>query len=197
MKPINSANEPSDLFNPDGIHHINLLEFVAVTINLFIAIKMLLHLPHPPTGFVLELIADNTSALAWLKFAATTENLSVCALARLTSCLVMHASNHLISLQCSHISGPANVEADCLSRLLPTGFVPSWDYVIAQCSRLIPSQVCLLPSKLISSLAELTASPSTAVRFDELAKRLLTLKVDTSLTISQVEGWTSAIWPRP
>jgi hypothetical protein len=196
MKAINSANEPSDLFNPEGVH-INLLEFVGVVINLFIAIKLLLRLDTPPTGFVLELIADNTSALAWLKYAATTENQSVRALARLASCLIMHASHHSISTQCSHISGPENVEADCLSRLLTNGSVPNWEYVLEQCNRLKTCRICLLPSELISSLAVLTTSPSTAGPFDVLAKRLLTLEVDTSLTISSVKGWTSTIWPRP
>jgi hypothetical protein len=85
MKAINSANKPSDLFNPDGIH-INLLEFASVLINLFIGIKLLTQLEIPPTGFILELIANkNTSALARLKYAATTEDQSVCALARLAS----------------------------------------------------------------------------------------------------------------
>jgi hypothetical protein len=77
MKTINSASEPSDLYNPEGVHINPLLEFVGVFIDLFISIKMLLRLDTPPSGFIVELIADNTSALAWLKYAATTENQSV------------------------------------------------------------------------------------------------------------------------
>jgi hypothetical protein len=61
MKAINSANEPSNLFNPEGIH-INILEFIGVIINLFSSIKMLACLETPPSGFVLEIIADNTTS---------------------------------------------------------------------------------------------------------------------------------------
>jgi hypothetical protein len=192
MKAINSANEPSDLFNPDGIH-INLLEFAGVLIDLFIGIKLLTRLEIPPTGFILELIADNTSALAWLKYAATTENQSVRALARLASCFIMIATNQFISIQGSHISGPENIEADCLSRLLPNGAVPSWDYVLDKSPRLIPCQACLLPCKLISTLAMLTSSPQIEVPFEELARELLSLEVIILPITSLPEGWTCTI----
>ena len=192
MKTINSANEPSDLYNPDGVH-INLLEFVGVFIDLFISIKLLLRLDTPPSGFIMELIADNTSALAWLKYAATTENQSVRALARLASCFIMYATNHLISIQGTHISGPENIEADCLSRLLPNGAVPSWDYVLKSCPRLITCQACLLPSRLILTLAQLTTSPQIEVPFEQLAQELLSLDVEILPTTSLTEGWTSTI----
>jgi hypothetical protein len=192
MKTINSANEPADLYNPAGTH-INLLEFVAVVINLWIALKLLARLPAPPTGFILELIADNTSALSWLKFAATTENQAVRALARLTSCFLMRASNNRISVQQSHIAGPLNVEADCLSRLHKNGLVPAWTYVHEQCNRLIPCYPCLLPCKLISSLAELTTNPQTVVAFETLATELLTLEVTISSDTLPAEAFSSTI----
>jgi hypothetical protein len=194
MKAINSANEPSNLYDPAGTH-INILEFVAVVINLWVALKLFQRLRTPPSGFVLEIIADNTSALSWLKFAATTENQTVRALARLTSCLLMHASHNLISIQSSHIAGPANIEADCLSRLHKNGLVPAWTYVHEQCNRLIPCHPCLLPSELISSLAVLTIAPQTVVEFEALATRLLTLEVEISLITLPVEAFSSTISP--
>jgi hypothetical protein len=192
MKTMNSANEPADLYNPDGTH-INLLKFVAVVINLWIALKLLARSQAPPTGFILELIADNTSALSWLKFAATTENQAVRALARLTSCLLMGASNLCISVQQSHISGPLNVEADCLSRLHKNGLVPAWTYVHEQCNRLILCHPCQLPCKLISSLAELTTNPQIVVEFEPLAIELLTLEVKISLDTLPAEAFSSTI----
>jgi hypothetical protein len=162
-------------------------------INLFISIKMLERLKTPPTGFVMEIIADNTTSLAWLKYAATTENATVRALARLTSCFLIYASNSLISIQGTHLSGSENVEADCLSRLLSNGNVPSWDYVLKLCPKLHTCQACLLPSRLISTLAMLTTSPQIEVPFDELANELLALEVDILSTTSLPEGWTSTI----
>ena len=141
----------------------------------------------------MELIADNTSALSWLKYAATTENQSVRALARLASCFIMYATNHLISIQGTHISGPENIEADCLSRLLPSGAVPSWDYVLKSCPRLITCQACLLPSRLILTLAQLTTSPQIEVPFEQLAQELLSLDAEILPTTSLTEGWTSTI----
>jgi hypothetical protein len=196
MKAINSANKPADLYNPEWTH-INLLEFVAVVINLWIALKLLARLPTPPTGFILELIAYNTCALSWLKFAATMENQAVHALARLTSCLLMRASNNCtaISVQKSHIAGPLNVEADCVSRLHKNGLVPAWTCLHEQCNRLIPCHPCPLPCKLKSSLAELTTNPQTVVEFKTLATKLLTLEVTISSDTLPAEAFSRTILP--
>jgi len=192
MKVINSANEPVDIYDDSG-HHINLLEFVGVVVNLWISIVLLRRQLAPPSGFIVGILADNTSALSWLKFAATTDNASVRALARLTSSLIMHLHANNSVFQQAHIPGRLNVEADRLSRLLPDGSVPTWASVTEQCNHLVSCQLCLLPSALLSTLAELTRSPEIEVSFDEMATKLLMLEADISSVSSQPTGLTSTL----
>lgn len=192
MVSIDSGSEPVDPSQPDGLH-INPLEFLAVIINLWIAITSIRALPRIPSGYILSLFSDNTSALAWLKYAATTDNSTVRRLARLTSSLYARALANNTAIQQGHIPGVDNIEADYLSRLLPSGQPPSWDSVISQCSRLRPCHLCLLPSELLFTLASFTLSRPIVEPFDVTATRLLTLAPVTSFVSSAAMGSMSTL----
>ena len=93
MKPIGQAsNEPHVSATP-GLH-INPLEFLAVLINLWIALKLISLGDLCPTGYILDLLSDNTMALSWTHVAATTPNLELQQLACLrssrASCSLVH-----------------------------------------------------------------------------------------------------------
>ena len=65
MKDIDTAGEPADLVQ-EGLH-INPLEFIAIIINLWIALKLLADFPHLATGYIVTLLSDNTSAISWMR----------------------------------------------------------------------------------------------------------------------------------
>jgi hypothetical protein len=47
--------------------HINLLEFVAIIINLWLVLRWIRSVEAPPGGHIVAVLADNTSALSWLR----------------------------------------------------------------------------------------------------------------------------------
>jgi hypothetical protein len=113
-----------------------------------------------------------------MRLTASTWNPILQPLARLASALLVIASKHLTRVQPRHIPGKMNIKADYLSRS-ENGIIPSYDCVIAQCSQLPTCLVCLLPRKLLSSLARLISFGLTEGTSVSLASGLLTLKYAT------------------
>jgi hypothetical protein len=191
MKVIDKyAAEPLDATS-DGLH-INPLEFLATIINLWILIKLVRTLPPNKTGYIIDLLSDNTSALSWLRVTASTRDPRLQPLCRFASTLLVVASQHLTRVQPRHIPGKDNHEADFLSRS-ENGRVPSWERVIEQCSQLRTCQVCLLPRELLSSLAKLISCGLTEATYVSLTTRLLTLEFVTSPLGSLAAGMTSSL----
>jgi hypothetical protein len=158
--------------------HINPLEFIACIINLWLLIKLIQATPPCLTGYIIDLWSDNTSALSWMRVAASTQDPYIQPLARLASTFLVIASNNLTRVQPRHIPGKINIEADFLS-CSENGHVPSWERVIAQCSWLQTCQACLLPRELLSSLAGLLLSGLTEGTYVQLVPCLLILNYDT------------------
>ena len=178
MKTIGpKTDEPTDPTKP-GLH-INPLEFLAAIVNLWLALKLISLESHPcRTGYILDLISDNTTCLSWTHVAATTPNPDLQQMARFTSALLVQAARQLTRVQPSHLAGKLNEEADTLSWRSKSGQVPSWEHVTSQHSQLRTCQICLLPRKLLSTLASTISSPQTEVTFDSVPTDLLTLEVD-------------------
>jgi hypothetical protein len=69
MRLIDSEGEALTLrpspADADGLH-INLLEFIAIIINIWLALSWVRSAPTPPGGHIIAILADNTSALSWL-----------------------------------------------------------------------------------------------------------------------------------
>ena len=155
LKLVNAASgEP----NSDELGlHINPLEFLAVIINLWLFLCLIKTQKRCPTGYILDLLSDNTSALSWMHFTATTKNPLLQPLARFASALLIQARSYLTRVQPRHIPGVQNDEADALSRY-QNGRLRSFEDVIMRCSPLQTCQICLLPRRLLSVLADLSSS---------------------------------------
>jgi hypothetical protein len=190
MREIDLAGEPADL-TAIGLH-INPLEFIAIIINLWLALKLIAECPALATGYIVNLLSDNTSAIAWIRVAGKAQDPGTRRLARLASALLVHACSLTTLFQTSHIPGKQNDEADCLSRLVK-GSVPSWDYVISQCSRLATCRICLLPPELLSTLADILSSPPIAATYEEITTQLLLLEVDILPAGSRPQGLQSTL----
>jgi hypothetical protein len=183
MKPLGTnSQEPSEP-SADGLH-INPLEFVAALINLWIALRRIMDLGPRDGGYVLGLLSDNTSALAWMSYASRTPDPLLQGLARLGAALLVRAAAFLTKVVPSHIAGKLNIEADALSRpVASTGNkqgqqrIPSLDSVIAECSRLRTCRICLLPSALLRRIASVTSSQPTEDTFEQITTSLLKLEL--------------------
>lgn len=175
-----SFSEPGDT----GLH-INVLELVAMIINLWMLLKRALVEPIRTGGLVLLLRGDNTSAISWFAHAARSHSPAVQRLTRLaTALLVSHTVPSQITT--NHIPGWQNTGADALSR--PTQY-PTWASVIEQCSELADCKAYRLPRRLLSLLSSLISSTSTEVEFEQEMTELWKVEV-TSLPLG-VNGMAS------
>jgi hypothetical protein len=86
-----STDEPADPA-AQGLH-INPLEFLAIIINLWLALKIIGDNPLCLTGSIIDLLSDNTTALSWMHVAATKLNPELQQLARFASALLVASSS--------------------------------------------------------------------------------------------------------
>jgi hypothetical protein len=157
--------------------YINPLEFLATIINLWLLLRLVGTFPECSTGYIIDLLSDNTSALSWMKVTATTWDSRLQPLARFASSHLLHARSLLTRIQPCHIPGVDNIEADALSRY-QNGRLKSWADVTKRCSRLRMCRICLLPCELLSALADLSSSRLIEATSVVLTTSLLTLDLD-------------------
>lgn len=177
MKPIVLRSlEPHDP-KASGLH-INPLEYIGCIVNLWLTLKCVMELGPRDGGYILGLLADNTTALAWMSLASRTKNPALQSLARLGSALLVKAAELLTKICPLHIPGDQNVIADALSRPNDgdTHSPNALDFVIAQWSQLATCRICLLPSKLLSTIASVISSPPTGDEYGRITTELLTLE---------------------
>jgi hypothetical protein len=185
LHQLNTAEKIST-GSSEGDFHINVLEFVALVFNFWIALK-LLHKEHnlPPRSRsqiqeILRVLADNTSALSWLKFAARIRNPGVRALALFLNALLTYCNLPIALLKehSDHIKGKDNTVADALSR--PSSVAPSWASVIATDPLILqdttPFQV---PLKLISRVFSCLVSQKTGDISERAMTNLWRLRLET------------------
>jgi hypothetical protein len=87
MKHLKRNARELDINEPGT--HINVLEFVAIIINLWLMIVVVSRRhPAPISGHIFAVFANNTSALSWLCYASRLHCPNVCRLARFTSALL-------------------------------------------------------------------------------------------------------------
>jgi hypothetical protein len=196
--------------DPNALH-INILEFFAIFIELWICIRQIVAATNgpseahdslapaaqcPPGGHRLLARADNTSALSWLRYASRTKRPPIRRLARLLTSFLCHPSVvNLLCVQGKHIAGVANVEADHLSRFELSG---SWAAIMAKCPELKNLRVCLLPPELLSLLIAVFSSEQTEEWFETATTSLWTIAPPTFVTgSSRPRGTTTSAAPRP
>jgi hypothetical protein len=155
--------------------HINVLEFVAIIINLWLIIVLSRQRTDPAGGHIFAVFADNTSALSWLRYASRSHRSNVRRLARFTSALLF-ASGFQGKVQGRHLAGKLNRGADALSRCLT---YPTWASVMAQCSPLLTCNTYRLPHELLLLLGLMSSDKPTAEVSAALMTKLLSLEPAT------------------
>ena len=206
----NTQNYHEPAIDPKAIH-INILEFFAIFIELWICVRQIAsaaqapdqHDPAeapaarcPPGGHRLLAKADNTSALSWLRYASRTKRAPIRRLARLLTAFLCDPSIvNLLRVQGQHIAGIVNVDADHLSRFELSG---SWAAIMENCPNLSPLRVCLLPRELLSLLIAAYSSEQTEEWFETATTKLWTIAEPTFVTgSSRPQGTTTSVAPEP
>ena len=159
--------------------HINLLEFVALIINVWCAVKFIKRWlgKGAVRDFIAKFLADNTSAISWLKYAGRSNKLPVRNLARLLTALLIHVSDLPLQVSAEHIPGILNIAADALSRFSKH---PSWASLIEDESlNLRGVQAYRLPRQLLTMLWSVASSERIADTSETVTCRLLRLELET------------------
>jgi hypothetical protein len=102
--------------------HINVLEFVAIIINLWLMIVVSRRRPARIDRHIFAVFTDNTSALSWLCYASHSHHPNVRRLARFTSALLF-ASGFQGKVQDPHLVGCLNHRA--ARRPIPLSALPN------------------------------------------------------------------------
>ena len=109
--------------------HINILEFLAIIVNMWMLLKTLGKQPYKSrysnadgTQLIALFLADNTTALSWLQHPDRVKRVGNRNLVRFLTSMVLHRDFPL-QISSLHIPGVQNVEADALSRFTNN---PSW-----------------------------------------------------------------------
>ncbi|GKY97596.1 hypothetical protein MPSEU_000718000 [Mayamaea pseudoterrestris] len=178
----------------DDDYHINVLEFVAIIINVILTIGVYKSCPiRCHELHILNVLGDNTSALSWMRHAARCTKPHVRRLARFFHAIATYSTLSL-RIQANHIPGKDNVEADRLSRFTPSTL--SWASVISPETQVLANcKVFLVESKLLTVISsvinntanEETFGPTTIARLTS-APRILengVLKQDSTTSLSR------------
>jgi hypothetical protein len=170
-----TGREPSEAEKKErDFDHINILEFVAVIVNIWVAVRYLMLQPLRTAHVIMNVLSDSTSALSWMKHAAQTKKKPVRCLARFLQALLTYCPLP-IRVQGDHIKGDENAVADLLSRF---SLAPHWVSAIAQTSPTLDlSRACQVPQELLFKLALLLRSDGDAAMSESEMTRLWALEL--------------------
>ena len=158
----------------DGLQ-MNILEFVALIVNLWFVLWATRTFGAPQGGWILSLCSDNTSALSWLQHSTCTKNRIARHLSRFLIQMLSqaHFQGKIVS---SHIPGKKNDEADCVSRPVRSRAPITWASVIEQCSNLRNCMAYRPPRLLLCTILPLLLPNSSEVVSAIEMTKLLTLE---------------------
>jgi len=108
---------------PEGKLHSNVLEFLAVFVNTWLSIRILLIRDTPPSEWILKFLSDNTSALAWMARASRTRRPTIQNIACAYATILKFLALSIFTVITEHVLGVDNDNDDVLSR--PSQF-PTW-----------------------------------------------------------------------
>jgi len=168
--PMVMLSEPSQ-GDPPAALHINVLEFLALTINIWMALAQCEQDdPHHQWTHISNFFMDNTSTLSWMQYAGQAKTPHTRHLAQFMQALLTF-SPVLAQFHSHHISGHSNKTVDILSqpshaaswesiiRLQPTNLHNCRPYFV-QCKLLLMLHGCIDSSRIEATLAGKTIAQS-------------------------------------
>jgi hypothetical protein len=173
--------------------HINVLEFIAIIMGLWLIIVLSWRCLAPVGSHIFAVFADNTSALSWLRYASCSHCANVHSLAHFTLALLF-ASGFQGKVQGHHLASHLNQGANALSHCIT---YPTWACLMAQCSQLLTCITYRLPCKLLSLLASMSSGAQTGeVSVAQMTRLLLNLVPNTRrVGSSRIATTTSLLQP--
>ena len=175
IDPLYLRPRGAEFGDDDALLHVNIGEFIAIIINIWLAITLAQHHQLPPGGWIWKAGADNTSALSWMRYASRTRSPVIMALARFLTALITFAPFPL-NLQGYHIPGIDNIGPDALSR--PHQF-PTWESVFEAAPALRPYKAYLVPRKFISVITSVILNRLPSPQMKQQIEQLWTIAPTT------------------
>ena len=173
MRAIDADGEAIRRADPDSLH-INVLEFLAIIINVWFCIRYTKQDPDKAGGHIVQITADNTSALSWFRYAARSHRPVVRTLAYICHCIIAFSqTSDFANYTGRHLPGKENDEADALSR--PELF-PTLASAIERFCQLQTCRAFQLPFGLLSTIARAISSEEIGASFVNEMMTLLTLE---------------------
>ena len=192
LDPTILRNRGAEFDDDSAQLHVNIGEFLAIIINVWLTLALAKHHSVPPGGWIWRANADNTSALSWMRYAARTHSPVIMALARFLTALLAF-SPFPVNLQGYHIPGILNVGPDALSR--PHQF-PTWASVFEAAPALQTFKAYRIPRAVISSLIDVILNKLTSRQLKQRISELLTIEPRTfDCTAPRSASWTSLSAP--
>ena len=152
--------------------HINLLEFLALIITLWLTLSLV----KPGSQPVILATGDNTSALSWMYFASRTKKPIVRRFARFCQAMLTYYPYHF-ALQKAHMKGEDNDTGDVLSRFKRAS---SFQRAIeVTYPALNECQAYRVPSELLTALQSIASSERAAEWYVTKTTELWTIKPST------------------
>lgn len=192
MKLLDKLGEPANPKAP-GLH-INPLEFIAIIINIWFCVWAVKKDPSRAGGHIARFFADNTSALSWLAHAARSHKPEVRHLAWFAHALLLYSqTSQILAIHGKHLPGIENDEADAFSRYKD---YPTVDSVIAAFSHLETFPCYLIPSSLLSLIANLLSSARIGAQHEARTMQILTVEPTIMQTGSRSTPYAPGYWRR-
>ena len=158
--------------------HINPLEFIAIILDLWLGIYFIRKDPNKLGGHVIDIVADNTSALSWFRYAARTKRTAVRNLAYFAhGLIILSQTGEIANFASLHLEGKKNKVADALSR---PELHPTIASAIEQYSQLQSCQAFLLPYGLLSTIARWISYDEIGASCADEMTKVLSLEPITS-----------------
>ena len=176
QQPLSDQEFTGYLLAQEGIH-INLLEFVTIFINVWMTLKRIAHLypDYQWMTFIAKFLADNTSAVSWLKYAGRSNKLPIRNLAHLLTTLLIHLCQFPIQVTGEHIPGEKNDITNALSRFSRH---PSWGSLIAdQSLNLCNIQAYQILRQLLTIIWSVASCQKIVDTSEQLIQRLWRLEL--------------------
>ncbi len=180
---VHSEPSPGD---PPGILHINVLEFIALSVNVWLALATChAHDPLHQQHHIGNFFTDNTSALSWMLHAGRAKCSHSRCLVRFLQALLTFSPVRF-QFQSHHISGHSNKTADLLSQ---PSHAESWGSVIrTRPHNLYTCKPCQVLRVLLSALHGCIASDGTKAM--SVAK---TIALSIPVLCISLPGWVESV----
>jgi len=99
---------------PEDKLYINVLKFLATSVNTWLSIKILLTRDTPAGGWIIKFLSDNTSTLGWMANASCMRRPTIQNIDRAYATMLIFLALSIFTVTMEHVPSVENNDADTL-----------------------------------------------------------------------------------